>query len=212
MATEAEKKAADAALIAANAKALDNAFASIEIKRQLREVAPEKWDCTDAQAADFAELHLDQFGLVKGMVIHLATNLPIDRPEVRDALANEFPHLVPQPIKAPLADAAFLENNLKARGEMVRTLGTVATLEIARKYGHADLGSRAKGKRPANVDAPEKEAPKLGAAGEHANNPFSRQGWNISKQGALLRAVGAEKCAAIAASVNSRIGATKATQ
>jgi len=42
-----------------------------------------------------------------------------------------------------------------------------------------------------------------------STNPFSRAGWNVSKQGALLRAVGKDKTAAIAASVNSHIGATK---
>ena len=42
-----------------------------------------------------------------------------------------------------------------------------------------------------------------------STNPFSGKAWNVSKQGALLRAVGPEKCAAIAASVGARIGDTK---
>ncbi len=60
MTTEAEKSAA---IAKENAETMDRVFAAIEIKRQLREITTEKWGCTDAQAADFCELHADQFGL-----------------------------------------------------------------------------------------------------------------------------------------------------
>jgi hypothetical protein len=45
--------------------------------------------------------------------------------------------------------------------------------------------------------------------GEHKNNPWHQSNFNISAQGKLLRAVGAEKAAAIAAAVGCKIGATK---
>jgi hypothetical protein len=41
------------------------------------------------------------------------------------------------------------------------------------------------------------------------NNPWSKEGWNITKQGAVVREKGEVKAAEIAAQAGSRIGATK---
>jgi hypothetical protein len=45
--------------------------------------------------------------------------------------------------------------------------------------------------------------------GRNAENPWSREGWNITQQGRYITQHGAEKAAAAAASVGSKIGATK---
>jgi len=42
-----------------------------------------------------------------------------------------------------------------------------------------------------------------------ANNPWSKQGWNLTKQGALIRQLGETKAGEIAAQAGSHIGATK---
>jgi hypothetical protein len=77
-------------------------------------------------------------------------------------------------------------NNLKVR-KYLDTIVRGETPSIFLEVGQADKGGNVKGR----------------------NNPFSAEGWSVSKQGALLRAIGAEKTAAIAASVGSRIGATR---
>jgi hypothetical protein len=41
-----------------------------------------------------------------------------------------------------------------------------------------------------------------------ANNPWSKEGWNLTKQGALIKSLGEEKAAAIAQQAGSKIGAT----
>lgn len=63
---------------------------------------------------------------------------------------------------------------------------------------------------PASVGGGAQGGPK-GAAGTYsgANNPWSKQGWNLTKQGALVRQLGETKAGEIAAQAGSKIGATK---
>ena len=42
-----------------------------------------------------------------------------------------------------------------------------------------------------------------------ANNPWSKDGWNVSKQGEVVKALGATKAAEVAALVGSKLGDTK---
>ena len=66
-----------------------------------------------------------------------------------------------------------------------------------------DLEARAKALRAAADLA----APKANGA-DRASNPWSAAGWNMTKQSSLVRAVGAEKGARIAASVGCVLGST----
>jgi len=50
---------------------------------------------------------------------------------------------------------------------------------------------------------------KNGSASGGGDNPWSAQRWNLTKQGEVIRALGLEKGAAIAAAAGSRVGATK---
>jgi hypothetical protein len=188
---------------------LDEALEPFEVETVLYDLAVKEWASTEAQASDFSKLHRAEFKKgADGKVIHIELGLPADHPDVAALIAAQYPHLVPAAFEVPLADRAFLENNLGARGALVKQIGPAAALELAKRYGLDSLGSTKKGVRPENLP-PEKEPPNVGAAGDHKNNPFSKQGWNISAQGSLLRAVGPVKCAQIAASVGCTIGATR---
>lgn len=48
-------------------------------------------------------------------------------------------------------------------------------------------------------------------AGGRANNPWTKENWNLTKQGAVVRELGEAKAAEMAASVGSKIGATSAS-
>lgn len=51
-----------------------------------------------------------------------------------------------------------------------------------------------------------------GGGGGHigrADNPWSKEGWNLTKQGAYIRANGEEKASQLAAAVGSKLGATR---
>ena len=52
-------------------------------------------------------------------------------------------------------------------------------------------------------------APKANG-GDRASNPWSAAGWSLTKQGSLVKAVGAEKAARIAASVGCVLGSVRA--
>jgi hypothetical protein len=123
--------------------------------------------------------------------------------------ANKYGFLIaakePDPITKLNINAEDLKlaksGNLTAKGRVLRACGMDQT-----KLDAVLAGNVATGDAPA-VDDAATLATKV-ANDDHKNNPFSKVGWNVTKQGALLRAVGPEKAAQIAASVGSRIGAT----
>jgi len=67
--------------------------------------------------------------------------------------------------------------------------------EKAPHWWPASVGGRSAGGGPGNTSG--------------ANNPWSKAGWNITKQGQFMTANGADKAKQLAESVGSFIGATK---
>lgn len=107
-----------------------------------------------------------------------------------------------------LESRAFGEHgkpNVSARGQLVRSLGEIAALARAKEWGLRDLNDyRTRGTRPGNANADNKKPGRKSAG----SNPWSREGWNITKQGALYRA-NPKAAAEIAAAAGSFIGATR---
>jgi len=62
---------------------------------------------------------------------------------------------------------------------------------------------------PASVGGGSRGGGGPGGAGVGANNPWSKEGWNLTKQGAFVREHGEAKAAEAAARVGSKLGATK---
>ena len=187
--------------------ALDKALEPYEVETELHRVALE-WGSTEGQALDFAQLHRGEFHMSNGAAVHSASGLPVTHADVHALIAKKYPHLLPPVFEVSLADRAFLENNFAARGQLIREIGEGPTRELAKRYGHETLHSKAEGKRPKSLDAPTDDKKNIPAA-DRASNPFSREGWNVTRQGSLIKAVGEEKAAQIARAVGSHIGATK---
>jgi hypothetical protein len=160
---------------------------------------------TDAQRADAIAVLASQCAMVGDVVTLKATGEAIESEASRKWLADNKPHLLPPVYERSLADRAFVDNNLSARGALVKQVGMTEANKIAESYGLRSATDTRRGKAPAD-STPEKT--KSNGA-EHRSNPFHKSNWNISAQGKLLRAVGPEKCAAIARAVGSTIGATK---
>ena len=140
------------------------------------------------------------FEVVGGDVVHKETGLGIDDPKVREKIEAVKPHLFPAKFERSLADRAFADGNITARAQLVREVGEVQATRIAKDYGLRGLGDTAKGKTPEEARLKLDDKP---------NNPWSRSGWNVTKQGQLIKAMGTEKAAAIARAAGSRIGATR---
>jgi hypothetical protein len=102
------------------------------------------------------------------------------------------------------AVAAFgPERTLKAQGEFVREHGEAKAAEVAALFG-TKLGGKP-GKTPDAFKPTKPSDPNAGLP-KGATNPFSKESWSLAKQGSLLKAVGPEKCAQIAAAVGCKIG------
>jgi hypothetical protein len=105
------------------------------------------------------------------------------------------------------AVAAFGEQRtLKAQGEFLREHGEAKAAEIAAQFGTA-LGGKP-GKTPDAFKPKKPNDPNAGLP-KGTTNPFSKDGWSLAKQGSLLKAVGIEKTAQIAAAVGAKIGDTR---
>lgn len=88
--------------------------------------------------------------------------------------------------------------SITVQGEMVKAIGVQRLSElmslVGGKVGHISKPI------PIQADA------KGGKLDMSPNNPFSAAGWSLTKQGALVRAIGAEKAAGIAAAVGAKLG------
>jgi hypothetical protein len=165
---------------------------------------------TEAQRADAIAVLKNQCSMVSGVVILTATGDALDTDNSKKWIFEHKPHLLPPKFERSLADRAFIDGNMTARGELVKQLGKKEADKIAEQYGLRSSLDSARGEPPLKErGGPADSGKSNGKGANHANNPFHKSNWNLSKQGALLRAIGPEKCAAIAASVGSRIGATR---
>ncbi len=161
---------------------------------------------TDAQRADAVIVLARDCRMDGDKVVLVTTGEALNSDASKEWIKTNKPHLLPTKYETPLADRAFAENNLTARGQLVKEVGKDEADKIAQSYGLKSSTDARRGTAPARADDGKN---KTDNATKHKSNPFWRGNWNISTQGKLLRAVGPEKCAAIAKAVGSRIGATK---
>lgn len=114
-----------------------------------------------------------------------------------------------KPDHSELMQAAFAGNGGKgspdARGKLVLAIGEDAAHDAARTYGLKSLHDYiSKGAAPVADDGKGDKSVK-----PKADNPWSAAGWNVTRQGALIKSIGPEKAAGIAKAAGSFIGATK---
>jgi hypothetical protein len=191
----------------------DNPYAHIECREKLECI------CDDLESAgrirtsarsDIMELLLPQMGLRDGQMISIKdgreAKLAID-----DWLAAR-PHLAPATFTDDDEAAFGAHPSLAARGEYLRKYGREAYTEALHRWGGSQFDLRA-GSRPADMldgRTPTDDKAKLAnTPGWRKNNPWSREAWNITEQGRLVKSIGAAKAAELARAVGSFIGATR---
>jgi hypothetical protein len=160
------------------------------------------WGSDDARRADAALVLAPRCERRGNVTVLRDTNTAINTPQARDWIAQTRPHLLPPEHETSLADRAFVQGNVTARGQLARELNIADLDRLAQSYGLRDHKDFSKGTRP------------NGNGGEHKpkpdrENPWSREGFNLTRQGQLVRAMGLEKAAAMARAAGSYIGATK---
>jgi hypothetical protein len=138
-------------------------------------------------------------------------DVPLDNVSAfKAAVAETKPHLLPRKVDSSLADRAFIDGNMTARGQLVRELGELEAGRLAKSYGLNGINDTRRARAAQTDDV------KRG----NSNNPWSDSPQNtdgkgrytanaLTRQAALVRAnlIGA---AEIAAAVGSAIGDTHA--
>lgn len=137
-------------------------------------------------------------------------DVPLDNLSAfKKTMQAEKPHLLPPQFESSLADRAFIDGNLRARGELVAQVGELEAARIAKSYGLTGIGDTRRAR------AAETDQIKRGGA----NNPWSDAPQNLDKSGrhynanaigrqAALVKANEKGAAEIAASVGNRIGDT----
>jgi hypothetical protein len=124
-------------------------------------------------------------------------------------LRNLRPNLFPTPISLPeneaLIDSAFGissgKPNISKVGELYRGVGEYSFNELAKRHSY-DLKNPSK---PGRAEGAEPGAAKPKAS----KSPWSESGWSFSEQTRLVKTLGVEKAAQMAASAGSFLGASK---
>jgi hypothetical protein len=95
--------------------------------------------------------------------------------------------------------------NVTAAARIIKQIGREEADKLAQQYGKAHALDNKPGVAPQGAEQ------KNGTGSpDHKNNPWGPHPfWNVTRQGQIVRALGAEKAAQMAAAVNSHIGATK---
>jgi len=104
---------------------------------------------SDAQRADAIAVLQKQCGMVGGIVTLIATGDALDSEKSKAWIAEHKPHLLPPVFQTSLADRAFQDGNLTARGELVRQVGKTEADKIAQSYGLRSSADPRRGKAPA---------------------------------------------------------------
>lgn len=125
-------------------------------------------------------------------------------------MVKEKTHLLPRSHSSALAERAFIDGSLAARGELIREVGELEATRIAKSYGLNGIGDTRRA-RSAETDAVKRG---------NANNPWADTPQNtdakgrytaaaLTRQAALVKA-NEQGAAEIAAVVGSKIGDTTA--
>ncbi len=182
-----------------------------DIKETLYQHALKAWGSNDVQAHEFAELHANKYEDRHGIVTHKTTGAAYDAPAVTEFWQSDKgergekgSHYFAPKFEVSLADRAFLDGNITARGKLVAELGPVKALEIAQRYGLKSVHDTRRGTRPSDMPVDDKK--KTGGT----PNPWSEGSWDMVKQASIVKSLPYDKAEAIAASANppSFIGAT----
>ncbi len=122
-------------------------------------------------------------------------------------MEKRFPTLLKQ-AEAPRGDVELQAaqsacESLAVQAELVKSLGAQRTGELMALFG----GGIGKISKPMPISDPKKDKNKIA----DRDNPWG-ENWNLTKQGQIVKELGEEKAAQLAARVGSRIGATRPTR
>jgi hypothetical protein len=189
-----------------------------ELERYARASGPILQSALD----ELLNVHSKYFRQVGPNLVHVAegnvpmadwvANLRKTRPHM---YADWNPDITEDQIRQEIIDDATLRPSPKNVGRLFKEFGELRAKAILEQAGTdwvrmkpgnkvtLDDKGNAKGSDP---------TPEQKSLADRRANPWSAEGWNITKQGQVLKSLGPEKAAAIARAANSYIGATRPTK
>lgn len=155
---------------------------------------------TDAQIAD-AKLILGPLCHMSGANCLLGeTGEPLDSETSMKWLRTNKPHLLP--VNTADSDAAFVGvGNKTIAARLIKGMGREAADRLAQTYGKKHALDNTPGIAPQRKDNRTPD--------ERKNNPWSREGWNVTRQGSIVKSLGIEKANALAKAAGSHVGAVR---
>jgi hypothetical protein len=139
-------------------------------------------------------------------------DVPLDNlTAFRATLQKEKEHLLPRKIDSSLADRAFIDGNMTARGQLVRELGELEATRIAKSYGLSGIGDTRRA-RAALTDDVKRNGDSKNPWANIPENTDERGRYTaraLTRQAQLVKA-NLTGAAEIAAAVGSKIGDTTA--
>jgi hypothetical protein len=125
-------------------------------------------------------------------------------------MQDEKPHLLPRAFESSLADRAFIDGSLAARGELIKQVGELEANRIAKTYGLTGLGDTRRARAAQTDDVKRDSGKNPWAFSPQNTDEGGRYTANaLTRQAALVKA-NLTGAAEIAAAVGSKVGDTHA--
>jgi hypothetical protein len=178
--------------------------AHIEIEKLARATGP----ILESAVQELIHTHAQYYRNSGPDLKHVLTGNAIedDVAALRKTKPHYYADFAPVSEEQALADRiedAMLTPTLTKLGKLYTELGA-ARFEALCKEWDCDATRLKPGRPPEYARRPEAKK-----ATNRANNPWSKEGWNISRQGAFVTSQGIEKAAALARAVGCTIGSTR---
>jgi hypothetical protein len=188
--------------------------AHIEMEKLLRVAGPVMEDAIQLAIKDRAP----QFRNDGPDLTNILTGQTIEEFCAPTNLRKEFPHwfndwqpLSDQQLLDEAIEDACLSPTLTKISKLNQMLGDVRCDEVLKQWSVSVTAMDRSGNiRPGTPpEWANKNTPEAKKATNRKANPWSKEGWNVTRQGAIVRDLGMEKAAGMARSVGCVVGSTK---
>jgi hypothetical protein len=181
--------------------------AHLEMEKRLRACGGPVMESAIIQAvADRAPQFRNENGELKNILTGETLEEFCALTNLRKKFGHWFADYAPPSSEQALADRiedVMLSPNLTKLGALYKEVGAARYETLCAEWG-CDPVRLKPGVRPEYVNKPE-----VKKATNRAANPWSKEGWNITRQGGIVTSLGMERAASMARAVGCVIGSTK---
>jgi hypothetical protein len=175
---------------------------------EIENLARSTGDILNSAVQDLIETHAQYFRQDGTDLKHVLSGETIE--EFVGALKKTKPHwyasyspITEEQVEAEIIEQACLSPTPASLAKLFKLVGEHRYHEILKQWG-TDPARMKPGQRPEWASKPE-----VKKATNRRANPWSQQGWNVTRQGEILKSQGTEMASSLARSVGCVIGSTR---